>query len=254
MSSKRFSQKKFQGLKLEQQHKKCAELLKEAIEVQSQARLDLLSHYLELCEWIDFEPLRSFHLEDLADRYHAHMELCGRGVREDGMLQIRRGDEVRARAPTLPVTLYLQDLRSAHNVGSIIRTAECMGLNQVVTSPKTAGLDHLQVKRSCMGCQEWIDIKEHLSLSNCPRPWIALETVDGAPASWEFEFPSTPYTLIVGNEEYGIHPDTLQLCDEVVQIPVFGRKNSMNVANALSCVAYEIRRQHQARQHWQQEL
>lgn len=246
----KFSQKKFQSLKFEQQHKKCAELLKEAIECESPLRTQKISHYLELCEWLPFEPLRSFHLEDLADRYHAHVELCGRGVREDGMLKIRRGDETKARGHKLPVTLYLQELRFAHNVGSIIRTVECMGLNEVVTSEKTAQLEHLQVKRACMGCEKWVSIKENTPLSTCPRPWIALETVDGSTATWEFEFPSTPFTLIVGNEEYGVHPDTLKECDEIVQIPVFGRKNSMNVANALSCAAYEIRRQHQARQLW----
>lgn len=245
-----FSQKKFQSLKFEQQHKKCAELLKVIIESESESKKELISHYLELCEWMDFEPLKSFYLEDLADRYHAHMELCGIGVREDGMLKIRSEDMQTPRGHKIPVTVYLQDIRSAHNVGSIIRTAECMGLGEVVTSEKTASLDHLQVKRACMGCEKWISVKENLSLEECPRPWIGLETVDGASATWEFDFPQDPFTLIVGNEEYGIHPDLLQKCDEIIQIPVFGRKNSMNVANALSCAAYEIRRQHQARSNW----
>jgi tRNA G18 (ribose-2'-O)-methylase SpoU len=244
MTVHRFSQKKFQSFDFKQQHKKCAELLKEVIECEAKARLQLLSHYLELCAWMDFEPLRSFHLEDLADRFHAHMELCGIGVREDGMLKVRTQDLSYPRAEVLPVTLYLQELRSAHNIGSIVRSAECMGLYQVVTSPKTASLDHLQVKRACMGCEQWISIQQHQPLSICPRPWIALETVEGAMACWEFEFPASEFTLVIGNEEYGIRQEILRQCDDIIQIPVFGRKNSLNVASALSCVAYEIRRQY----------
>lgn len=243
--TRRFTQKKFQSLELKQQHKKCAELLKEAIECEATPRLERLSHYLELCSWMGFETLHSFHLEDLADRFHAHMELCGIGVREDRMFNIRSQDTPLARGLSLPVTIYLQDIRSAHNVGSIIRSAECMGLARVVTSNKTASLDHLQVKRSSMGCEKWIEVVQHQNLSVCPRPWIAIETVEGAPSIWEFDFPLKGCTLIVGNEEYGIREELLSYCDAIIQIPVFGRKNSLNVASALSCVAYEMRRQYE---------
>ena len=52
------------------------------------------------------------------------------------------------------------------------------------------------------------------------------------------------FTLILGNEEYGLSDEWLEACDHIVTIPMYGFKNSLNVASAYSIAAYEIRRQH----------
>jgi tRNA G18 (ribose-2'-O)-methylase SpoU len=52
-----------------------------------------------------------------------------------------------------------------------------------------------------------------------------------------------PLALVFGNERYGIAPDVIEACDAVVQIPVFGVKNSLNVANAAAVAAFEVLRQ-----------
>lgn len=242
-SRHQFTQKKFKSLQLDHQHKKCAELLRSAIEKMGDEQRVLLNHYHELCTWMEFEPLHAMDLESLADRYHSHMQLGDQFMKEDSFLAIEPGrDRETPIDPCLDVTVYLDHLRSAHNIGNIVRSAECYGLRRVIFSPDMVGLRSNQVRRSAMGCQSWIEVVEELPLSSCPRPWIALETNPEATSIDNFKFPST-FTLIVGNEEYGCSTQTLDHCDHYVRIPMHGRKNSLNVAAAFATAAYEIRRQ-----------
>ena len=60
---------------------------------------------------------------------------------------------------------------------------------------------------------------------------------------YDFTFPEK-FTLILGNEEYGLSDEWLNQCDQIVTIPMWGFKNSLNVASAYAIAAYEIRKQH----------
>lgn len=238
---KGFSQKKFIALDEQAQHKKCSEWIRMIIESPPQNHLPLLEHYEQLCRWMHFEPLKGSNLEILADRYHAHLALCGRGLKEDGFLKLQQDRQV-SLDPPLDVIVYLDGVRSAHNIGSIIRSAEFFGLGQVALSPAMTHASHLQVKRAAMKCEQWIPVLEHIDLELCPRPWVALETSEQAFSLDHFIFPQS-FTLIVGNEEYGCRSKTIENCDRIVKIPQHGRKNSLNVSCAFSICAFEIRRQ-----------
>ncbi|MCE2983540.1 MAG: TrmH family RNA methyltransferase, partial [Parachlamydia sp.] len=89
---------------------------------------------------------------------------------------------------------------------------------------------------------QWVSCFKEIPLSQLKKPIIALETATGAHNLYDFSFPSS-FTLVVGNEEYGCSDETLHLADEWVEIPLRGRKNSLNVANAFAIAAGEIARQ-----------
>jgi tRNA G18 (ribose-2'-O)-methylase SpoU len=76
-------------------------------------------------------------------------------------------------------------------------------------------------------------------------PIIALETTDRSKPLWEVRFP-LPVCLVVGNEALGVSRAALRLSDQVVEIPMLGFKNSINVAVAFGIAVYEIQRQHWA--------
>ena len=76
-------------------------------------------------------------------------------------------------------------------------------------------------------------------INSCPGPLIALETMETAPSLFDFEFPES-FTLLLGNEERGLKESTLQAADHVVQIPLIGSKNSLNVAAAFAIAAANI--------------
>ena len=176
--------------------------------------------------------------EDLANRYHYHLTEAGLSLKEHNLLYpIRKGDTDSA-VPYLPISIYLDNLRSAHNVGSIIRTTEALRLGTLLFSPTTPGPDNKKVRDAAMGAT--VPYREDVSIEDLPRPLIALETAEEAPAFYDYPFPKE-FTLLVGNEEYGLSEKALTHADAIVQIPLCGSKNSLNVANAYAIIANYVR-------------
>ena len=73
-------------------------------------------------------------------------------------------------------------------------------------------------------------------------PVWALETTSRSRPYTDLHFPR-PVALVLGNEALGVDREVLETCDEIVEIPVFGYKNSLNVASAGAVVLFEILRQ-----------
>ena len=151
-------------------------------------------------------------------------------------------------AAPFPLSIVLHTLRSAFNIGSIIRLAECVGAQDIHLVGYTANTDHPKVKHAAMGCDERVNIRHHDTLDACLTvlrdegcKWIAgLETHADAQthtnATWQW-----PGALVVGNERFGLEPAELEHMDTMIRVPVYGQKNSLNVVSALSVVAYQAR-------------
>jgi TrmH family RNA methyltransferase len=138
----------------------------------------------------------------------------------------------RRRFPGMKV--YLEDIRSPFNVGSMFRTAESFGVDQLFLSPFCADPAHRRAERAAAGCVSVIPW-ERLAEADAERlevPVFALET--GGTLLKNFSFP--PYGLmIVGSEELGVSPQALSIADASlgrVSIPVYGAKGSLNAAVA----------------------
>lgn len=245
-----FTKRKFQTLPIAKQHKKCAEALRKAI----QGILDGHDHalassgYNDMAEWLSDDPLnypppfQHDHLKSLYDRYHAHLERAFIKHKEHNLLPlIRRGDRSSGEDPW-PIAICLDHLRSAHNVGSILRTVEAFSLGKVYFSERTPFVTNKQVIDASMGASQWVECHQGISFETLPRPLIALETSDKAVSIYDFAFPDS-FSLIVGNEEYGCSDAALKNSDFIIEIPLRGRKNSLNVANAFAITAAEIYRQ-----------
>ncbi|MBF0442157.1 MAG: RNA methyltransferase [Oligoflexales bacterium] len=161
---------------------------------------------------------------------------------EEGDLSFREED-------LIPLTVILDNVRSAFNIGSIFRTSECLGVTKIHLCGYTGTPDEEKVKKTAMGTDrlvawEWNEnIKDSVKiLLDGNIPIIALETVKGAPDIYEFSFPK-PCALLLGNERYGLDLESLSLADAVVRIPINGRKNSLNIATAFGVTGFEIKRQ-----------
>ncbi|MDR2447309.1 MAG: TrmH family RNA methyltransferase [Treponema sp.] len=138
--------------------------------------------------------------------------------------------------------IFLEDIRSPFNIGSLFRTAESFGVEKILLSPLAADPLHQRAKRTAMGC---IDIVpwERMSLESLEAlsrqtPVFALET--GGVAAQEFAFP-TGGVMIVGSEELGVSPDALAMADASqgrVSIPTYGAKGSLNVSSAFAVAMY----------------
>jgi len=134
------------------------------------------------------------------------------------------------------VRVYLEDIRSPFNVGTIMRTAEAFGFEEVLLSPDCADPRHPRAARSSMGAVDMIPWRR-AALAELPPlgPIFALEL--GGTALAGFTFPARG-VLILGSEELGVSAPALALADAgPVSIPMRGIKASINVAVAFGIAA-----------------
>ncbi len=153
-----------------------------------------------------------------------------------------------AAGPPMPLTAVVDSVRSAFNLGGIFRTAECFGVRELLLCGYTPLPDQPQVAKAALGTEALVpwryeeDVRAALAgLKASGVACVALETVAGAPDVADYRWPF-PCALVLGNERFGLDPEVVALCDGAVRIPLFGRKNSLNVVTAFAVAACEARR------------
>jgi RNA methyltransferase, TrmH family len=132
---------------------------------------------------------------------------------------------------------YLDDIRSPFNVGSIFRTADAFGLEELVLSPGCADPRHPRAQRSAMGAVDLLEWRRS-SLESISKeiPIFALEL--GGDELNRFAFPRRGI-VILGSEELGISREAREFCSSgTVSIPMSGAKGSLNVAVAFGILMY----------------
>ncbi|HOT59861.1 MAG TPA: TrmH family RNA methyltransferase [Spirochaetales bacterium] len=134
------------------------------------------------------------------------------------------------------VRVFLEDIRSPYNVGSIFRTADACGFDEILLSGFTADPNHPRAQRTAMGActiVPWqrVSLKE---LAAQESVIIGLEL--GGKSIDSFQFPRKG-TLLLGSEELGLSPEARALCTELISIPMLGAKGSLNVSVAFGIVA-----------------
>lgn len=142
--------------------------------------------------------------------------------------------------------LILDNIRSAHNVGSIFRTADCFGIKEIYLCGITSPIDHREVQKTALGAEisvpstyfnSTIDAIERIKDTHTI---IALEQTKNSILLTEYIFDkSKKYAFILGNEVEGVDENVLNLCHSVIEIPQIGSKHSLNVANTNSIILWE---------------
>lgn len=162
---------------------------------------------------------------------------------------VTQKDSFKEKSKSAPLRFILHNIRSAFNVGAMLRTAECIGAEKVYLTGYTPSVEDSGVKKTAMGMEQYLPCEQEADIAKILQTLkasgfsiIALETSEHAPLIHEFSFP-TPCAIIIGNEQHGIEAQVLKAADACVRIPVFGRKNSLNAGIAMSVCGYEIRRQ-----------
>ena len=149
--------------------------------------------------------------------------------------------------PPHPILAVAHDLRSAHNVGSVFRTADSAGLAGVVLTGFTPTPDHRGVVKTALGAQDAVDwravedVHEAIrSLRGQGYAIAALEVTPDAVAPSAVPAGAFPLALVLGNEVSGVPPDVLDAADLVVGLPQYGVKASLNVSVAFGVAAYGL--------------
>jgi len=147
-----------------------------------------------------------------------------------------------------PLVLGLDAIEDPRNLGAILRTAECAGVNGVfiperravgltatVAKAAAGALEHVAVAR----VTNLVQLIERLKLLNI---WVVGATGDASLNYTEWDW-TAPSALFVGNESDGLHRLVRERCDTLVRIPVRGRIESLNVSVAAGVILYEALRQ-----------
>ena len=143
--------------------------------------------------------------------------------------------------------LILPNIRSCHNVGAMFRTADAFEVGKIYLVGYTAAPPKPQIDKVSLGAEKWVlwekrkDLKRLIKgLQKKGVRVVALEKSDKS-----IEIGKTlvngDIALIVGNEVDGVAPDILDLCDQVVHIPMYGKKESLNVSVAAGIAMYKIK-------------
>ncbi len=185
-------------------------------------------------------------LLDIAVPFERYLELS---VKDDQLVPVREGDRHNKPRTEMPLYFVLDHLRSAFNVGSLFRTAECLGVSHIFLVGYTPTPDDSGVQKTAMGTDKIVAWSSHNHIEEVFKKLkeenisiVALETSMQAKRLDDWRAPER-LAFVVGNERFGLNQKSLQPVDEIVEIPVFGRKNSLNVANALAIASFEVVRQ-----------
>ncbi len=159
------------------------------------------------------------------------------------------------------LVLIAHNLRSSHNVGSLLRTADGLGIQQVWLTgytpyplmPNDRRLPHLankqdqQIAKTALGAEKTLHLSQvadiQLAIGDLRQAGFKLAALEQTANSLSLPAlkPPDKIALIVGREVEGLESEVLAACDFCLEIPMFGQKESFNVAAAAAMALYALR-------------
>ncbi len=147
-----------------------------------------------------------------------------------------------------PLVLLLDGIEDPRNLGAILRTAECAGVNGVfIPERRAAGLNET-VSKASAGAVEHLPVARVTNLNRLIEQlkernvWVVGTSADAAIDYTEWDW-TRPAAVVLGAEGAGLHRLVRERCDALVKIPVQGKIESLNVSVAAGIILYEALRQ-----------
>jgi len=145
-----------------------------------------------------------------------------------------------------PLTLVLDNVRSALNVGSAFRTADAFALEEVILVGITAQPPHREITKTAIGATESVkwkyvekveDAIQYLQEKNCAI--VNVEQAENSTSLEAFEVDLEGSTaLIFGNEVKGVSQEFMDISEKCIEIPQFGTKHSLNISVSVGIVSW----------------
>ena len=147
-----------------------------------------------------------------------------------------------------PLIIICDELSDPHNLGAIIRTAECAGAHGVIIPKRrSVGLTATVAKASA-GAMEYMKVAKVANINNAIKElkeqgvWVFGTAAEGSQPMYRADL-TGPAAIVIGNEGDGMSQLVRKNCDMLVHIPMSGRISSLNASNAASILLYEAVRQ-----------
>ena len=151
----------------------------------------------------------------------------------------------------VPFLVLLDGIEDVHNMGAIIRTAECAGVDAVLLPKRRTALINETVGKTSAGAVEYMPLVQIGNIAQTLKQlkkrgfWVIGADMDGETDYFHSSL-TDPVVLVIGSEGRGISHLVKETCDVLVQIPMFGHVNSLNASVAAALLMYEVVRQRQA--------
>jgi tRNA G18 (ribose-2'-O)-methylase SpoU len=142
--------------------------------------------------------------------------------------------------------IILPNIRSAHNVGAMFRTADGAGVEKIYLTGYTPCPPHPHLDKVSLGAEKWMPweyVKQPgrllKKLKSEGYKVVALEQTKKSVNIYKWE-PEFPLALVVGNEVDGVQKNLLKYCDTEIELDMKGKKKSLNVSVAAGITMYYI--------------
>ena len=153
-----------------------------------------------------------------------------------------------ARMERMPVTVVLDNIRSAQNVGSFFRTADAFAAERICLCGITAVPPAREIHKTALGAELTVAWSRHERTADCLEALqregcriLAVEQVEGSEGLDDFRPEAgVRYALVFGNEVEGVSQEAVDACDGAIEIPQAGTKHSLNVSVAGGVVLWKF--------------
>ncbi|MBN1396837.1 MAG: RNA methyltransferase [Bacteroidetes bacterium] len=150
-------------------------------------------------------------------------------------------------ASRIPVVVIVDNVRSLYNVGSIFRTSDGVMIEKLILTGFTPHPPRKEIEKTALGSTKsvpWEHIKHPAetikTLKEQNYKICCLELTDKSIPYYEIKKNDFPLCLVIGNEITGVTKEIMALCDIGIEIPMFGTKQSLNVAVAYGIAVFEL--------------
>ena len=150
-------------------------------------------------------------------------------------------------AEKTPITIVIDNVRSALNIGSVFRTSDAFLIENIILCGITATPPNKEIRKTSLGSTDSVNWKYVENTTDAVQQLIkegyyvvGVEQADKSTLLDEFKLPKKPIAIIMGNEVNGVDQEVINLCYEVIEIPQFGTKHSLNIAVTTGIVIWDL--------------
>ena len=149
--------------------------------------------------------------------------------------------------PKNEIILLAHNIRSLWNVGSFFRSADCFAVQKIYLSGYTGIPPRREISKTAIGAEEWIPweytedyLRTIRGLKKDGYTILGLEITNNSTNIAHYT-PVKKLCLVLGNEVLGLEKEMLDVCDAVLHIPMYGKKESLNVSVAAGIALHTLR-------------
>ncbi len=167
--------------------------------------------------------------------------------------QLRKyqGSSIKGQVKRQEIYIILDNVLDTYNIGSVFRLADAVGAKKILLCGGSETPPNHRIKKASINTTEIVDWEYFETIQEAIASIrkevlgikiIAVELAENSVPYTEYKY-ELPIALLVGHESHGVSREVMELCDAVVEIPMYGVNVSLNVMVSLAITLYEILRQ-----------